>query len=121
MDPKQMHDLVDSYIAAWNARDPQERREVVTRTFREDAVYVDPMAEAAGAEAIDELIAAVQQQFPDHRFAADGAPDGHHDRLRFGWVLADGDAPPVARGLDVAVIADDGRMAGVTGFLEPAA
>jgi hypothetical protein len=49
--------LVDDYIAIWNETDPDRRRELIA------------------------------QQFPGHRFELAGAPDAHHDRVRFTWHL----------------------------------
>jgi len=112
--------IVDGYIAMWNETDPERRRSIIEQTFTEDGSYVDPQAEVAGAEGINALVAAVQEQFPGHRFVLASGPDAHHDRVRFTWQLvADGGAE-VATGLDVAVVADDGRLRAVTGFLEAA-
>ncbi len=112
-------ELVERYLAMWNATDPAARRELVSRTVTAEATYVDPMAEVAGVEAIAGLIAAVQAQFPGHRFTLHSGPDAHHDRVRFRWALAPDGEEPVAIGLDVAELAADGRMQAITGFLEP--
>ena len=37
--------------------------------------------------------------------------------MRFTWTLTAGDGP-VARGIDFATVAEDGRLRAVTGFLE---
>jgi hypothetical protein len=112
--------LIHNYIAIWNEGDAERRRALIAQTWTEDASYVDPMMTGAGRDGIDEMIAQAQQQFPGHRFELAGAPDAHHDRVRFTWHLtpvAGGDA--VAIGLDFGVVADDGRLRSVTGFLEP--
>jgi len=72
----------------------------------------------AGHEGIDALIAGAQQHFPGHRFVLAGTPDAHHDVLRFGWTLHGPNGAAVVRGLDVAQVAADGRLARVTGFLD---
>jgi hypothetical protein len=114
--------LIDTYIATWNEGDPQRRRALVAQTFTEDGTYVDPLMQSAGTDGISEMIAGAQQQFPGHRFELAGAPDTHHDRVRFSWHLkpTDGD-DVVAVGHDFGVIADDGRLRSVTGFLDPVA
>jgi hypothetical protein len=112
--------LIHNYIAIWNEGDAERRRALIAQTWTEDASYVDPMMTGTGPDGIDEMIAQAQQQFPGHRFELAGAPDAHHDRVRFTWHLtpvAGGDA--VAIGLDFGVVADDGRLRSVTGFLEP--
>ena len=114
--------LIDGYIATWNEPDPQRRRALVAQTFTEDASYVDPLMTGAGIDGIDAMIAGAQQQFPGHRFELAGAPDAHHDRVRFTWHLKPTTSDDVvAIGHDYAVVADDGRLRSVTGFLEPTA
>jgi hypothetical protein len=109
---------VERYIAMWNETDPRRRRGLVAETVTESASYVDPLMTGEGVEGIDAMIAAAQDQFPGHQFTLIGGPDSHHDRVRFSWSLAADGGEPVARGTDFAVVADDGRLAAVTGFLE---
>ena len=111
--------IVDSYIAAWNERDPERRRAAVARTFTEDAAYLDPLMSGEGVDGIAAMIGAAQEQFPGHRFTLAAGPDAHHDRVRFGWTLSANGDEPVARGVDFALRAEDGRLRSVTGFLEP--
>jgi SnoaL-like domain len=110
--------ITTAYLSTWNLRDDAERAGLVSRFWTEDARYVDPMAEATGAEQITTLIATVQAQFPDYRFSLLGAPDGHHDRLRFQWGLGPVDAEPVVIGFDVIALDDEGRISDVSGFLD---
>lgn len=109
--------IVDSYIACWNERDPAARRALVATTFSDDASYLDPLISGDGQDGIDAMIAIVQQRFPGHQFTLDQV-DSHHDRVRFAWTLAADSNPAVARGVDFAVLADDGRLRSVTGFVE---
>jgi hypothetical protein len=113
--------LVDSYIAMWNERDPRRRRVLVARTVTDTATYIDPLMEGDGVEQIAAMIGAAQDQYPDHTFALQDGPDAHHDRVRFSWTLSANGGEPIAVGVDFATVADDGRMATITGFLEPAA
>ncbi|HEX5900848.1 MAG: nuclear transport factor 2 family protein [Solirubrobacteraceae bacterium] len=111
---------VDGYIAMWNETDPARRRFIIEQTWTDDGSYVDPHAEVAGVDGLDALVAAVQEQFPGHRFVLAGDPDAHHDRVRFTWQLVGESGEPIATGMDVGVVADDGRLRAVTGFLEAA-
>jgi SnoaL-like protein len=114
--------LIDGYIATWNEPDPQRRRALVAQTWTDDGSYVDPLMTGAGTDGIDAMIAGAQQQFPGHRFELAGAPDAHHDRVRFTWHLKPVDGEDlVAIGHDFGVVADDGRLVSVTGFLEQVA
>jgi SnoaL-like protein len=112
--------VVDGYIAMWNETDPERRRSIIEQTWTDDGSYVDPHAEVAGAEGLDTLVAAVQEQFPGHRFVLAAGPDAHHDRVRFTWQLVGEDGDAIATGVDFATVADDGRLRSVTGFLEAA-
>ncbi len=65
------------------------------------------------------MVTAVHQQYPGYRFRQIGAVDVHHDRARWAWELAGPNgSPPVAAGVDFAVLAPDGRLREVTGFFE---
>jgi SnoaL-like domain len=111
--------VVETYIATWNEPDPERRRQLVEQTWNEPASYVDPLMSGRGKDEIDVMIGAAQQQFPGHRFELIDGPDAHHDRVRFTWHLkpaAGGDT--VADGIDFGVVAEDGRLRSVTGFLE---
>jgi SnoaL-like protein len=114
--------VVDGYIAMWNETGDDERRAIIATTWADDATYLDPLMSGAGAEGINAMVAGAQEQFPGCRFELTEGPDHHHDRVRFSWRMlgANGDAP-VARGVDFATLAGDGRLRSVTGFLEPAA
>jgi len=113
-----INETVERYIAAWNETDPAARRAAIDTLMTPDVTYIDPIAVAEGTEAFDATIAAVQGQFPDFRFRLVGAPDAHHGQARFTWELgpAGGEAPVV--GFDVAVLAPDGRIRAVYGFLD---
>jgi hypothetical protein len=114
--------VVDAYIAMWNERDPAARRAIVAEAWSDDASYLDPLMSGEGVDGIDAMVAGAQAQFPGQRFELTAGPDHHHGRVRFAWRMVgeDGGAE-VARGVDFATLAGDGRLRSVTGFLEPAA
>jgi hypothetical protein len=109
--------IVSGYFAMWNEADAAQRRAVIAATWAPDAHYVDPLLTADGAEGLDVMVAAVQEQFPGHRFRLSGDVDTHHDRARWDWELVGPDGGTlVAAGVDVATLAPDGRLHEVTGF-----
>jgi ketosteroid isomerase-like protein len=112
--------IVNDYIAGWNEGDAGRRRTLVAQTYTEDARYLDPVMAGEGHDGIAAMIAGAQQQFPGHRFVLADGPEAHHDRVRFTWHLVgpNGDGAPVAIGTDFARVAEDGRLADVTGFLQ---
>ncbi|MEP6966590.1 MAG: nuclear transport factor 2 family protein [Pseudomonadota bacterium] len=112
--------VADRYIAAWNEADGDRRRKLIEETWTETAAYVDPLMKGDGHDGIDGLIRGVQARFPEFRFRLIGKPDGYADRLRFRWALGpDGSQAPV-EGTDFAVLAPDGRLSLVTGFIDKA-
>jgi hypothetical protein len=110
--------LIDRYIACWNEADAARRQALIAETFTEGATYCDPMLQGEGHAGIAALIAAAQQHFPGLRFSRRGGTEAHHDRLRFSWDLGPAGAAPIAGGTDMAVVAPDGRLAAVTGFID---
>ena len=73
-----------------------------------------------GVDGLDALVAAVQEQFPGHRFVLASGPEPTTTACASpgSWWATSGD--PIATGTDVAVVAGDGRLRDVTGFLEAA-
>ncbi|GAA4575348.1 nuclear transport factor 2 family protein [Planotetraspora kaengkrachanensis] len=111
--------VAERYIAAWNETDADARAKAVAGLWTEDAVLTDPLTTVTGHDGIDAVIAGAQQMFPGFVFTLGGKVDGHHDIARFTWHLGPQDAAePVVTGFDVIVIADDGRISNVHGFLD---
>jgi hypothetical protein len=113
-----INDTVERYIEAWNETDPAARRAAVDALTTPDVTYIDPIAVAEGADAFDATIAAVQGQFPDFTFRLAGAPDAHHDQARFTWELGPAGGEALVVGFDVVLLAPDGRIRAVHGFLD---
>jgi len=110
--------LADRYIAMWNETDAQRRRDLIAKLWTDNAKYVDPLMSGDGPAGIDAMVQGVQQRFPGHRFSLTSKVDGHNDRLRFGWALGDGKSPPLVAGIDIGVVAADGRLQSITGFID---
>ena len=68
----------------------------------------------------DAMVAAVHERFPGYHFRRIGEIDRHHDRLRFAWELAPEGGPVFAGGVDFGVVAADGRLKTITGFIDHA-
>jgi hypothetical protein len=111
-------DLIDRYIAMWNETDGERRRALIAGVWTERARYIDPLMTGEGPAGIDAMVAGVQARFPGHRFRRTTPVDAHNDRVRFGWHLAPEGGPALAAGIDFGVIAGDGRLESMTGFLD---
>ena len=110
--------LVEQYIAAWNETDPSARRALIDEVWSADGHYIDPIAEAAGRDQVDAVIAAVQAQFTGMTFQLAGTVDAHHDQARFTWELGPDGTDAIVVGFDVAQRDADGRLSLVLGFLD---
>jgi hypothetical protein len=110
--------LIDRYIAMWNALDTEDRRDLIAGAWAESGRYIDPLMEGQGHAGIDAMVAGVQARFPGHRFRRTSEVDAHNGRVRFGWELAAEGEAPLVRGVDFGVLADDGRLQSITGFLD---
>jgi hypothetical protein len=111
--------VVDRYIEIWNETNPPRRRALIALTWTDDASYLDPLMSGDGPEGIDAMIGAIKERYPDFRFRLAGEIDTHHDRVRFRWeAVPEGGEQPVAAGTDFGVVAADGRLQAVTGFLD---
>jgi hypothetical protein len=120
MEPKMdnLTELIDRYIAVWNETDVERRRELIARTWTEDACYLDPLLQGEGRAGIDEMVRGVHERFPGHRFRRTSDPDAHHDRVRFCWELASEGGVAVVSGTDFAVVDKGNRLQAVTGFFD---
>lgn len=119
-----MNDLartVDGYFAVWNEPDPARRRDLISQTWSNDPSYIDPLMAADGADGIDAMVAGVQSQYPGCTFRLTGAIDSYQDRARFSWEMVAPDSETLlVAGLDIAVLASDGRLQSITGFIDHA-
>ena len=113
-------ELIDRYFAVWNESDVSRRRKLIRDTWAEGASYLDPMLKGDGHDGIDAMVQAVQDKYPACRFRRTSEVDVHHDRARFTWTFAPEVGPAVVSGLDIAVLAADGRLQAITGFFDPA-
>jgi hypothetical protein len=108
---------VDAYFEMWNEQDATKRLDAIERAWTPDGRYVDPLQEAEGYQGLSDMVAAVHQQFPGQRFRRTSGIDAHHGLVRFGWELGAEDGTVSAGGLDVGIVADDGRLQRIAGFL----
>jgi hypothetical protein len=114
-----MNDLtttIDTYLAAWNEPDPDRRADLIESVWAADGHLIDPPLAAEGHSGISDMAAALQAQFPGHRFRRASAIDAHHNQLRFGWELVGPDGEVVLSGLDVGEVGEDGQLRRIAGF-----
>jgi hypothetical protein len=112
-----MTDIVTRYLDTWNATD-EELTDLLAKHWSDDCVYVDPLAEVQGREAVGATIRAVHAQFPGFVFTQVGEVDAHHQQARFRWGLGPAGEEPLVIGFDVVVVDADQQIRDVRGFLD---
>ncbi len=116
-----INQTVIGYIAAWNERDPQRRRELVAKTWAEDGTYIDAHRRGCGHSEIDAMLAAAQAQFPAYRVNLASGIEAHNAFVRFSWAAGGtAEAPLYLGGTDFAALAPDGRIKTIAGFTDAA-
>jgi SnoaL-like domain len=110
--------VIERYVESWNETDAEARRALLAEIWAEDGTYVDPLVAVTGHAAIDAAIAGAQEQFAGLRFRLVPGVDAHHDQARFTWELGPDGGDAIVVGFDVAVLAGDGRLQAVYGFLD---
>src|SRR5207249_6481678 len=58
------NEIVHAYMAAWNEQDEGKRRQLLEKAWADNGRYTDPMADAAGREALAALISQFHKQMP---------------------------------------------------------
>ena len=110
---------IDTYLAAYNETDAAARDALLAVAFVADGRLVDPPLAGEGREGISEMMGMVHQQFPGHTFRRSTGVDEHHDHVRYGWELLDGDGNVALAGMDVGLLDGSGRLVHVAGFFGP--
>jgi hypothetical protein len=110
---------VEQYLSLWNETSSEARRQGIKETFTPDATYTDPLADVAGHDGIDALIAGVQGQFSAHTFKLLDGVDANHNIARFQWELIPAEGgESIVIGSDLAVFSEDGKIRNIYGFLD---
>jgi hypothetical protein len=116
-----VNEIVVRYLSAWNEQDATRRRDLVAKTWSEDGTYVDGARQGAGHGGIDAMIAKAQETHLGYRLALASGIETHHQYVRFSWVAGGtAEAPLYIKGTDIGIIADDGRLKSVIGFVDAA-
>jgi hypothetical protein len=112
-------EVMETYVAMWNATDDGERRRLAERALTEDGSITYPGLHACGWDDVVAAIGALQHQIPGVRFVATSGVEQHHGWLRASWRMVDAGESKLRDGEDVGQLADDGRFRRVIGFHDP--
>jgi len=108
--------VIDTYFAMWNEADRAKRLEAIAQAWVPECHYVDPMSDVTGYEGLADMVEGVRGQFPGATLQRTGDIDAHHNVLRFPWAATAADGSTIVAGIDVCVLADDGRLQALAGF-----
>jgi hypothetical protein len=109
-------ETVDAYMAAWNETDKGKRAQMLQQCWSETGTYTDPMSDVTGRDALSAVIDGFHSQMAGATIVTATGLDQHHNRVRFGWKLIMEDGSTRIEGIDIGFLADDGRLASITGF-----
>ena len=123
MDQEQLNTFINQYVSMWHEVDPARRHEIVSALFAEDAEDYTHNLAARGSDEIIARVARAHQDWVASRgfvFRPAGNTDAHHHVIKFLWeMLPKAGGPIEARGLDVFVLREDGRIRALYQFSEP--
>jgi hypothetical protein len=116
-----VNEVVASYIAAWNERDPKKRRELIAKTWTDNGCYIDAHRKGVGHDEIDAMIAGVQERFAGYCFGLVSGIETHNGYVRFTWAAGGAPGAPLYfRGTDFGIRGEDGRLLTIAGFTDAA-
>jgi hypothetical protein len=111
---------ISRYLQTWNETNAERRLQTIAEIWEESGSYTDPLFAVRGVSQIDELIGGFQQQYPGLTFVQTGEPEVHHNLARFTWDLVAPDGEIGAKGTDIALFAENGRIEAIAGFFDQA-
>jgi hypothetical protein len=108
--------MAANLLEVFGERDPERRRAAMARTYAPDITFADEEATTTGHDALEQRVVALQARLPaDASFAPFGPLYVGGDQAALAWTLSPEGSEPIARGLDVATIADGRIVALLTG------
>jgi hypothetical protein len=81
--------LVDRYVATWNEKDPQIRRKMIDELWAEDCAYFNRLFVCQGRDMVEAAISTAHNEYFAKGFCFKSQNDayGHHNGIKFGWVM----------------------------------
>lgn len=105
-----MTDILDSYFAAWNAPDEEERRRRLEESITADVELLDPAGRFHGLDELGDRIGRYRSGMPGTRVVLASDIDVIDNIARYAWTIIGPDGHEVMQGLDVIEQAEDGRL-----------
>ena len=93
-------------LEVFNERDPELRRAAIARSYTSDVRFSDPDEVVEGHDALDAKAGRILDDAPGFVFTPDGEVQVNHDLGYLAWNFGPDGAPPVVRGIDIALVRD---------------
>ncbi|WP_103348807.1 nuclear transport factor 2 family protein [Amycolatopsis sp. CA-128772] len=91
-------------LKVFNERDDERRAKAIAATYAADVTFSDPEGVATGHEELSAKARQLLAQAPDFVFAPAGPVLVNHDLGHLAWQFGPEGAPPVVRGIDIALV-----------------
>lgn len=123
LNQNQLDDFITRYIGMWHESDPERRHQIVRDLWTEDAENITRRFAVRGLAEITSRVDRAHQEWVAAKgfmFRPAGNTDAHNNLIKFLWEMRPrGGGPAEARGLDIFVLNDDGRIRSLYQFAEP--
>ncbi|MEV4146413.1 nuclear transport factor 2 family protein [Amycolatopsis sp. NPDC049691] len=93
-------------LEVFNERDDERRAKAIAATYAADVEFADPEGVVTGHEDLNAKAKGLLEQSPGFVFAPAGPVLVNHDLGHLAWEFGPEGAPPVVRGIDVALVKD---------------
>jgi hypothetical protein len=110
-----MPDSLRHYWDMWNEPDVAKVRGHLDRAVSDDVLFVDPLHNHVGRDALEANVCALRTDKPAYFFALASELDGHNDRYRYRWDLVK-NGRVLIEGFVVTTLNADGMIERIDGF-----
>lgn len=107
----------DTYTSSWKATTREEKAALLGDSVRADAVYTDPLAEAANTEDLASYMLEFHKQVPGGYFRTKYFL-AHNGKSIAKWDMVAGDESVLGEGISYGEYDEQGMLTRMTGFFE---
>jgi hypothetical protein len=123
VEQSKLDNFISRYVGMWHESDAQKRHETVHSLWADDAENITRRFVARGMVEIVARVDRAHQEWVASRdlvFRSQGNTDAHNNVVKFFWEMLPRSGGEVqARGLDIMVLQEDGRIRTMYQFSEP--
>lgn len=112
--------VIQEYLAAWNATDSEQRLELINNVLASDCIYADShmpnLIETSGLHSgfIDQF----KSKFPELKINLVDTPDIHHGFFRFHWQLTQPNGDIFTKGIFFGETNSEKKITKLVGFVD---